>query len=124
MRRREFLKNTIYLPGAGITVAYLVMTGCSSDDGSPASGSTLGTQPPGTCASTDTTVDLHFHSMEQPNFSAVSDQILSMTVSHTHTVTLTAADLDVLSTCGSVTKTSTTSASGFVHSHQVTFTGV
>ena len=129
MRRREFLKNTIYLPAAGITVAYLVVAGCSSDDSTTTSASggssTPGSSPSGTCTTSQAQIGAnHGHTISPPIASeilgGVAIDLILTTVGHTHTVSLTAADLDTISTCGSVTKTSTLTG----HTHQVTFTGV
>jgi hypothetical protein len=121
MRRREFLKNTIYIPAAGITVAYLVVTGCSSDD------STVVAQPSGTCTTSNAEIGAnHGHSITPPTASEISTGaaiVLDLrfgTSSHAHSVSLTASELDTISTCVSVTKTSTRN----VHTHQVTFTGI
>ena len=127
MRRREFLKNTIYLPAAGITVAYLVVAGCSSDDSTAGESSTTGSSPSGTCTTSQAQIGAnHGHTITPPTASEIStgvdiDLILTLGLSHTHVVSLTAAELDTISTCGSVTKSST---SANAHTHSVIFTGV
>jgi len=125
MRRREFLKNTIYLPAAGITVAYLVVAGCS-DSTTVTSTSTTGGFPSGTCTNASAAIGAnHGHGITAPTANEISGGVeinISLTAGsgHTHVVSLTAEELDVISTCGEVTKSSTT---GNGHSHLVSFTG-
>lgn len=117
MKRRDFLRNSVFIPALGITLAYS-LSSCSSDDSTEG---TTGTDPAGTCTSTSISVDLHTHSVEQPDLTSTADVTLAMGGSHTHTVMLTAADLANLSMCGTVKNTSEEDGS---HLHQVTFTAI
>ena len=127
MRRREFLKNTIFLPAAGITVAYLVVAGCSSDDSTTTS--TVDPSPSGTCTASQASQigANHGHTISPPTASEILGGVdidLNLafgTATHSHLVSLTAAELDTISTCVPVTKSSTTSNG---HTHSVTFTAV
>lgn len=123
MRRREFLQNTIFVPALGLTLVYSI-SNCSSDDSTATTNTseeTTGTEPAGTCTTTDIIIDLHFHTIEDPDLTNTVDITLAMGGPHTHSVTLTAAELENLSKCGTVINTSTL---GSGHSHQVTFIGI
>ncbi|MCZ6644835.1 MAG: hypothetical protein O7B79_01210, partial [SAR324 cluster bacterium] len=67
------------------------------------------------------TMDIHTHTVLPPDLTGGMDVTLALDLafSHSHSVSLTATDLIMLSQCFSVTKTSTIGSS---HTHQVTFT--
>lgn len=128
MKRRDFLRNSVFIPALGITLVYS-LTGCSSDDDTATvttMGETTGTEPAGTCTTASAEIGSnHGHTITPPSAAQVTageDITLNLTIGagHTHSVTLTAADLANLSMCGTVKNTSSFEG----HSHQVTFTGI
>lgn len=126
MDRRDFLQNSIFIPALGLTLFYSVL-GCSDSDSTSSATSSDGTESEGTCTSVSAAIGSnHGHGITPPTADEVTagDAItLDLTVIASgdfHTVTLTADDLASISTCGTVTATSTTS---FGHTHSVTFTG-
>ena len=126
MNRREFLRNSVYIPALGITLVYS-LSDCSSDDSTTSSSSTEGTEAEGTCTTVDSVIGgNHGHTITDPTaeqVTALADITLNLTIGtpgETHTVSLTGANLSTISTCGTVVAT-TSRDNG--HSHSVTFTG-
>ena len=130
MKRREFLKNSVFIPALGITLVYS-LSGCS-DDTTSSDTTTLGTQPEGTCTTVSPVIGAnHLHTITPPTapqVAAFADITLNLTVGNfgdIHTVTLRGDHLRAISTCGVVTVRTTTNAGTSIgaHSHSVTFTG-
>jgi hypothetical protein len=118
MNRREFLRNSVYIPALGITLVYS-LSGCSSDDSTTSSTCTTVSSVSAAIGSN------HGHTITAPTVDEVNAGVeitLDLTTGngHTHTVTLSAADLESLSTCGTEINSSTTDSD---HPHSVTFTG-
>jgi hypothetical protein len=117
MDRREFLKELSYL---GFVSGMVFLVGCGDDNGDNGdSGST-----PGNSDITGTISNNHGHTvtLTASQLQAGEDVTLTMTPGgddeHTHTVYLTADDLDKIASACSVTVTSSTDSG---HSHEVNF---
>ena len=132
MRRRDFLKNVIFIPAAGMTVSYVISScggggGGTDTTGGTGESGTPGMDPVGTCTVVQENIGLnHGHTVMPPTAAELGagmdiELTLMLAIGHTHLVTLTAQDLDTISTCGFVSRNSTVDG---VHSHLVTFTGV
>ena len=131
MDRRDFLKNSIFIPSLGIALFYS-LAACSDDDSTSSTSSSNGTEPEGTCTSVSADIGgNHGHTITPPTAAEVTagaDIIMALTIGtpgDTHTVSLTADQLATISTCGSVTVQSSSDSGSSIssHSHPVTFTG-
>ena len=117
MHRRRFVIEAG--KAFAVVIGALYAIGCGDSSTAPSAFAEV--------ASTSTTVNAHNHGASIP----ASDQqkptdmtyTSSSTLSHTHMVTLTASQLASLGAGGSVTVTSTLSATTGNHSHDFTFTG-
>lgn len=127
MKRRDFLKNSIFIPAAGVTLFYTISS-CSDDESaSPATGSTTGSEAVGTCTTVSNEFNFnHLHIVLGPSaaqVAALAEVTLGLTIGtpgETHTVTLTAEQISDISTCGTATATTSVDLG---HSHTITFTG-
>ena len=127
--RRDVLRSFIRLPLLAGATALLAACGgdgggSSSGYGSSKSSNTGGSTAPAACDGIVPTMDLHTHPTcltmaELQGGNLVTLTMEAGTTGHTHTVTLAAADVQMLrDTANSVTVTSSPTG----HTHQVTFT--
>jgi len=119
-RRKGSMERRTFVIEAGkafaVVIGALYPIGCSSSTSSPSTVADV--------TSTSTTVNGHTRSVNVP----ASDQLhptdtTYTSLSHTHMVTLTAAQLATIASGGSVTVTSTASTVTGIHQHDFTFQG-
>ncbi len=134
MRRREFLKTTLIFSLAGVTFG-VILPACSDDDPEPTDTTTTSDSTDSTsttdsntsesdeCTTTTNAIGTnhgHVVDLSDAQLAAGAEVVLDLTgAGHTHTVTLSAANLESLAACQEVSLASSNEAG---HSHEITFT--
>ena len=122
MERRDFIKKCVWLPSVGFVMVSLVSSCSGKDDSSSDSKSADANGD--TCTSIDgiSISGNHGHAVDLTDEQLAERMALTLTLSfngtHSHTVDVSAAALDSLGNCQSVTITSSNSNG---HTHTVTF---